>query len=59
MYNMSQNIQKLTFFNEHAPLTSNHDTIKDSFLFVEEVFSFDWAHYMTSFDITSLFTIFY
>ena len=37
-------------------LTSNDYTIKDSFSFVEEVPSFDCAHYMTSFDIESLFT---
>ena len=39
-----------------TPLTSNHYTTKDSFSFVEEVFPFDCAHYMTSFDITSQFT---
>ena len=39
-----------------TPLTSNDFTIKDSFLFAEEVSSFDCAHYMTSFDIDSLFT---
>ena len=36
-------------------LTSNDFTIKDSFSFAEEVSSFDCAHYMTSFDIESLF----
>ena len=39
-----------------TPLTSNDYTIKDSFSFAEEVSSFDCAHYMTSFDIESLFT---
>ena len=39
-----------------TPLTSNNFTIKDSFSFAEEVSSFDCAHYMTSFDIESLFT---
>ena len=39
-----------------TPLTSNNYTIKDSFSFAEEVSSFDCAHYMTSFDIKSLFT---
>ena len=38
-----------------TPLTSNDYSIKDSFSFVEEVSSFDCAHYMTSFDIESLF----
>ena len=38
------------------PLTSNDFTIKDSFSFAEEVSSFDCGHYMTSFDIESLFT---
>ena len=37
-------------------LTSTDYTIKDSFSFAEEVSSFDCAHYMTSFDIESLFT---
>ena len=39
-----------------TPLTSNDSTIKDSFSFAEEVFSFDCAYYMTSFDMESLFT---
>ena len=39
-----------------TPLTSNDYTVKDSFSFAEEVSSFDCAHYMTSFDIESLFT---
>ena len=39
-----------------TPLTSNDFTIKDSISFAEEVSSFDCAHYMTSFDIESLFT---
>ena len=39
-----------------TPLTSNDFTIKDSFSFAEEVSSFDCAHYITSFDIESLFT---
>ena len=37
-------------------LTSNDYTVKDSSLFVEELSSFDYAHYLTSFDIESLFT---
>ena len=36
--------------------TSNDYIIKDSFSFAEEVSSFDCAHYMTSFDIESLFS---
>ena len=39
-----------------TPLASNNFTIKDSFSFVEEVSSFDCAHYITNFDIGSLFT---
>ena len=39
-----------------APLTSNDYTVKGSFPFAEEVSSFDCAHYMTSFDIETLFT---
>ena len=39
-----------------TPLTSNHYTIKDSFLLVGELSSFVCARYMISFDITSLFT---
>ena len=34
-----------------TPLTSNNYTIKDTFSFAEEVFSFDCAHYMANFDI--------
>ena len=37
-------------------LTSSVYTIKDLFSFVEEVPSFDCAHYMTSFDKESVFT---
>ena len=37
-------------------LTWNDYTINDSFSFAEEVYSFDCAHYLTSFDIESLFT---
>ena len=39
-----------------TPLTSNDYTIKDSFPFEEEVSSFDCAHYMSSFNIETLFT---
>ena len=39
-----------------TPLTSDDFTIKDSFPFAEELFSFDYAHYMTSFDTEFLFT---
>ena len=40
-----------------TPLTSNDYTIKDSFSFAEgEVSTFDCAHYVTSFDVESLFT---
>ena len=39
-----------------TPLTLTDYTIKDLFSFAEEVSSFDCAHYMTSFDIESLFT---
>ena len=39
-----------------TPLASNDFTIKDSFSFVEEVSPFDCAHYITNFDIESLFT---
>ena len=42
-----------------TPLTSNDFTIKDSFSFAKEVSSLICAHYMTSFDIESLFTIFH
>ena len=38
-------------------LTSNDYTIKDSFSFAEEVFYFDCAHYMISFDIESVLII--
>ena len=37
-------------------VTSNDYTITDSFSLAEELVSFDCAHYMTSFDIESLFT---
>ena len=39
-----------------TPLTLNNYTIEISFSFAEEVSPFDCAHYMTSFDIESLFT---
>ena len=39
-----------------TPLISSDYTIKDLFSFAEELSSFDCAHYMTSFDIESLFT---
>ena len=38
------------------PLTTNECTIKDSFIFVEELQSFDSKFVMASFDIESLFT---
>ena len=39
-----------------GPLTTNEQTIKDSFVFVEEPQSFDSKLMMPSFDIESLFT---
>ena len=36
-------------------LTPNNFTIKDSFSFAEELFSFDGARYLSSFDVESLF----
>ena len=39
-----------------TPLTLNNYTIENLFSFAEEVSPFDCAHYITSFDIESLFT---
>ena len=39
-----------------APITSNEYTIRDSFLFIEELQSFDSTLIMTSFDVQLLFT---